>query len=338
MTDALAPIRGAATGIGSHPGTDPREAAAVVVGELAVPYLPELPGRGLGADMIGRSAGILTGIGVDVSSTGYRIGVRPGRVARRIDDLLQRDLDAFEEAYELAGRRGGGTIKVQVAGPLTLAATVELSSGHRAARDRGAMRDIAEALADGVRAHVADLGRRTGAQVIVQVDEPSMAAVVRGTVPALTRLDPICAVPAPDAAELLARVTSGPVPVVVHLCGPIEWDVVRRVPLTGALIDVTRLTEADYEGFGVLAESVEAVGLGVVPATPDSPAGRFGAEQVLRPALRLYDEIGLPRTALSRATITPTCGLAGAAAEQVRPVLELARRTADILEEAPDLR
>ncbi|MDT4918875.1 MAG: hypothetical protein QOH89_3575, partial [Pseudonocardiales bacterium] len=38
---------GAVTGIGSLPGTDPDEAARLVVGELPeLPHLPELPDRG----------------------------------------------------------------------------------------------------------------------------------------------------------------------------------------------------------------------------------------------------------------------------------------------------
>jgi hypothetical protein len=58
---------GAATGVGSMPGTDPREAAATIVGELPLlPHLPELPARGVGADMIGRTAGLLVDIAVEV--------------------------------------------------------------------------------------------------------------------------------------------------------------------------------------------------------------------------------------------------------------------------------
>jgi len=56
---------GTATAIGSLPGTDPLEAARTVAGELPeLPYLPELPARGVGADMIGRTAALL------VDSTG----------------------------------------------------------------------------------------------------------------------------------------------------------------------------------------------------------------------------------------------------------------------------
>ena len=46
-----------ATGIGSLPGTDVREALRMVrdtLGDGHLPYLPELPARGPGADIIGR--------------------------------------------------------------------------------------------------------------------------------------------------------------------------------------------------------------------------------------------------------------------------------------------
>lgn len=332
MSDLLAPLIGGVTGIGSLPGTDPREAAATVVGELEVPFLPELPNRGIGADMIGRGAGLLVDMGFDVSTTGYRIGVPDGRVARLTADLLERDLDAFEEAYEVARRRGGGLVKTQVAGPLTLAAGLELPNGHRVARDRGAMRDVAASLAEGLREHVADLRRRLGADVVLQLDEPSMWSVVNGTVPALTKLDPIRAVPAPEAAELLASVIEAlhdaGAPVLVHLCGRIAWDVVRRVPVDGALLDATRLAVPDYEGFGELAESRTVVGLGLVPTVP----GRRSPADLAAPALRLYDEVGLPRRDLARATVTPVCGSPGSPG--IRPILDACKEIRDVLAES----
>lgn len=58
---------GTATGIGSLPGTDIVEAVKYVFGELpALPHLPELPARGPGADMIGRSAAFLTDLPVEL--------------------------------------------------------------------------------------------------------------------------------------------------------------------------------------------------------------------------------------------------------------------------------
>jgi hypothetical protein len=60
-----------ATGIGSMPGTDPAEAMRVVAGELpAFPHLPELPDRRPGADLMGRTAGLLVDIAVEVTPRG----------------------------------------------------------------------------------------------------------------------------------------------------------------------------------------------------------------------------------------------------------------------------
>ena len=49
-----------ATGMGSMPGTDVVQTCRMVFGELPdLPFLPELPGRGPGADMTGRAAALL---------------------------------------------------------------------------------------------------------------------------------------------------------------------------------------------------------------------------------------------------------------------------------------
>src|SRR5690349_9585641 len=138
-------VRGA-TGIGSLPGTDIDEAARVVVGELPeLPHVPELPARGVGADVIGRTAGLLV-------------------------DLVRGDLDAFDEALERAGAQPE-TVKVQAAGPWTLMSNIELMRGHRVLTDRGAVKEFSESLAEGLRQHAAEVAKRTRAKVVVQLDE-----------------------------------------------------------------------------------------------------------------------------------------------------------------------
>ena len=129
-----------ATGIGSWPGTAPRQAAEVIVGELdRLPYLPELPARGVGADIIGRAGALLVDIALDTVPRGYRIAARPGAVMRRAASLLDEDVDALEEAWEKAGG-GDRAVKVQAPGPITLAAELELPNGHWAITDPGAVR------------------------------------------------------------------------------------------------------------------------------------------------------------------------------------------------------
>ena len=121
-----------------------------------LPYLPELPHRGPGADIIGRSALFLTGMHVDLQPAGWRLVAAQGRDERRGRDFLQRDLDALE----VAAGDYVGPLKLQVAGPWTLAGMLELPRGNRSLSDPGAIRDIAESLADGITAHVADVQRR----------------------------------------------------------------------------------------------------------------------------------------------------------------------------------
>lgn len=148
---------GAATGVGSMPGGDAREAAKTVTGSFEdFPFLPELPARGPGADMIGRTAGLLVELYARVEPSGWRIGDRPGRDTKRARSWLGEDLDALEEftqGYE-------GPLKVQAVGPWTLAATLELRNGESALSDTGACRDLAGSLAEGLRLHLEEMRRR----------------------------------------------------------------------------------------------------------------------------------------------------------------------------------
>src|ERR1700710_3297467 len=93
-----------------------------VVGELPdFAHLPELPARGAGADRIGRSAALLVDVAVDLTPAGWRLVPRPGMDQRRAREFLERDLDAL---HDVAGGYTG-VLKLQAAGPWTLAARLE---------------------------------------------------------------------------------------------------------------------------------------------------------------------------------------------------------------------
>ena len=153
-----------ATGVGSMPGTDPAEALRVVLGELPdLPFLPELPARGPGADMIGRTAALLVDMPVETAPSGWRLTTAGGRDLRRARGFLAHDLDALEETA--VGYQG--PFKISVCGPWTLAATIELASHHPALADPGATRDLTRSLAEGVAAHVAEIAKRLpGARIL----------------------------------------------------------------------------------------------------------------------------------------------------------------------------
>src|ERR1700761_1783468 len=88
----------AASGIGSLPGTAARYSTALVFESVpGLPYLPELPARGPGADMIGRAFAILTELYAQTTPSGWRFAEHPGRETRRAASFLGEDLDALEE-------------------------------------------------------------------------------------------------------------------------------------------------------------------------------------------------------------------------------------------------
>ncbi len=183
------------------PGADPMEAARIIAGELPdFPHLAELPGRGPGADLIGRAAALLVDIPVDVTPRGWRIAEHPGRDLRRARSMLSADLDAMEET--LQGYEG--LVKLQLAGPWTLAATIEQTrSLNPALADPGLVADLAASLAEGAAAHVAEVAKRLPqATLAVQFDEPALPAVIRGSVPTASGLS---RVRAPDEEVLRER-------------------------------------------------------------------------------------------------------------------------------------
>jgi hypothetical protein len=315
------------------PGTDPLEAARTVVGELPeLAALPELPSRGVGADVLGRTAGLLVDLAVEVVPSGYRVTNRPGRDQRRAVDLLRRDLDAWEQAVTEAGAPPS-VVKVQAAGPWTLAGGVELERGHRVLTDQGALRDFAASLAEGLVAHATHVGARTGAPVLVQLDEPTLPAVLGGRVPTPSGYGTVAAVPEPDAQRVLAEVidrlaASTGMPVVVHCCAanpPI--GLLRRAGAGAIALDATGLGAVSGNVADQLGEAWDAgtaLFLGLVPGV--GPTVEPTLRQLARPALDLADRLGFSRRLLAdRAVATPVCGLAGASPAWSRRALALAR-------------
>ncbi len=334
MTERPAFPAGIATGMGSLPGTDPAEAAAVVFGELPdLPHLAELPARGPGADMIGRSAALLVDVPVELAVSGWRLADRPGIDVRRARDFLARDLDALTDAADgYAGR-----LKLQVTGPWTLAAGLELRRGERAVRDPGASRDLAQSLAEGLRLQLAEVRRRVpGAEILVQLDEPSLPAVLAGRIRQASGLGTLRAVAEPDVRSALADVIAGvDAQVLVHCCAPEPpMELFRTAGAAAIAIDLSLLTEADDDTIGTLVEAGTRLVLGVVPGT-DGPLPT-AAELVGAPR-RLWHRLGFrPEDLADTVSLSPSCGLAGASPDHARAVLALVRAAARYLAEPDD--
>ncbi|OBI47292.1 methionine synthase [Mycobacterium kyorinense] len=328
------------SGTGSWPGTSARQAAEVVVGELAgaLAHLVELPARGVGADTIGRAGGLLIDVAIDTVPRGYRITARPGAVTRRAASLLDEDIDALEEAWETAGLRGSGrAVKVQAPGPVTLAAELELANGHRAITDAGAVRDLAASLAEGVAAHRATVSRRLDTPVVVQFDEPSLPAALAGRLAGVTALSPVHPIDEALATTLLdSCAAAAGADVMVHSCAAeLPWKVLLRSGIHAVSVDAATLQAADLDGLAEFVDAGRTVMLGVVAA--EAPTRRPSVEEVAATAVAVIDRLGFARSALrERIGISPACGLAGATPAWARAAVELARNVAEAFVDDPE--
>ena len=319
------------------PGTDPRAATGTIFAELPdFPHLAELPGRGPGADLTGRAAALLVDLPVETAPSGWRFAARPGRDVTRAASLLSRDLDELEEAAQ----GWTGPLKIQVCGPWTMAATIELArSQNPALADPGAVADLTGSLAEGVAAHVAEVRKRVpGATVVLQLDEPSLPTVLAGAVPTASGLNRITEIDDDAAAARLRAVLSAAGgPGLVHCCAPaVPFPVIKAAGADAAGFDLGLLRRGEEDS---LAEAVESgLGLltGVIPFNRlrNQGSGSPAPADAARRISTLWRRIGQPPAAATASVvITPSCGLAGATPAGARQTLAWCAEAARILPE-----
>src|ERR1700677_267761 len=325
------------------PGTDPAEATRVVVGELPdFPSLPELPDRGPGADVVGRTAGLLIDIPVEVTPRGWRLAERPGRDLGRARSMLSSDLDVLAEVLD--GYQG--LVKIQLCGPWTLAAALELPrTMNVAVADPGAVADLTASLAEGAAAYVTEVLKRVpGAKVMVQLDEPSLPAVAEGEVPTASGLSRLAAVAADTLRDVLAQgLATLRGYTVVHCCPTtVPFRIIRAAGPNAVSSDLSQLRRGEEDAVAEAAEAGMGLLTGAVPTLTDGAGGGDGtagvsgvggaragrddrargqgdggrpdeaARETAERVIRFWRRLGLPlATCAEQAVITPGCGLPG---------------------------
>jgi len=350
-----------ASATGSWPGEHPLEAARAVLGELAgagaqgeggagLPFGPELPARGPGADPTGRTAALLVGLHVDLQPAGWRLVDHPGRDAERAASFRTADLDALAEAAD--GYLG--PLKLQVVGPWTLASSVWLPRGERMLVDDGAARDLLASLVEGVRRHAADVRRLVpGAELLVQVDEPELPAVLEGRVPTASGWGRLRAVDGQRARDGLRELTGAlradgvrtalrcTAPSSGQTAGPGgaagAWPLLRTSGADALVVGAPParpLGDAVWEQLAEALESGHDLHLGVLDVPALTAGGDLPPVSALVDAVRgPWGRLGLDAAQLARVVVTTSSGLAGVAPERAVAALARLVQTADALGE-----
>lgn len=343
MADEFAPIRG--TGIGSWPGTDLVEALKISFDEAPeLPFLPELPARGVGSQIVGRGIAVLSGLGADLQPAGWRLTDAPGRDQLRARATLRDDLDQLEEVAQ----DYQGPFKIAIVGPWTLAASVERPRGDRLLADYGARRDLGQSLAEGIGELVGNLGRRLpGLELIVQIDEPALPAVLAGSIPTASGFSKHRKIDVPevsDALELLAtthRKAEGPSDLSadgglprlwLHSCArDVPVQLIMKAGFGGVALDLDQLRSADWDVIGQAMTDGMWLGAGALPTSEPGAGSDPSSDAIAQRVLRAMRTLGLEPDVAGRMIITPACGLAGFDRASAVRALQAVRNAADIV-------
>ncbi len=315
---------GLATGIGSLPHRDPRDAVGAVLARLPeVPFWPQLPRR---TPLEGMTLQYLEGFpalaegGAGAEPTARAAGEAMEEVAEFYERVLSGALEsfslsperaagfyAFEEALDRGAPSALSAVKGHVTGPVTLASSLRDARGREVLHD-DTLREVVGTFVARKAVWQARRLRRFGVPVIVFLDEPVME--VFGS--AYSTLDEE-AVSGLWRPSLEALHDEGAL-VGIHCCGNTDWALLFRSGADIVNFDACgyldrmllypREAEAYLSGGGILA-------WGAVPTSPDARAeteatvaGRV-EEGIRRFAAQGLDEGTLRRQCL----VTPACGM-----------------------------
>jgi methionine synthase II (cobalamin-independent) len=309
--------------------------------EPHLPFLPELPARGPGADMIGRSAVMLVDLPVDLQPSGWRLVDHPGRDHSRARGFRRQDLDVLAEVAE----DYSGLLKLQVTGPWTLASQLWLPRLERVVVDAGAVRDLIGSLAEGVVQHLGEVASLVpGARLVLQVDEPGLGAVLEGSLPTASGFGRLRAVDEAVVVDGLRDVldaarAAGAVTTVIHSCAAgVPVAALARTGADALSLDVAQLRTPGWEQVAEMIEAGTALWAGAVPTSPAVLGGALPRPDAVADAVwKPWKTLGLEVAAAAAVVVTPACGLAGARSPQVAgQILRVARRGAAELAERAD--
>ena len=199
-----------ASGLGDFPGDDLGEAMARVEGELGsphLPFLPHLPALGWRSTPLARTLAVCEGLAFDGASFGWRMVHSGGRGAREsalAQDRLLSDINLLADRVGAQKKRftsnvegSAAVYKIQLVGPLTLAASIYLPGGERAISDAGASRDLLASFLEGLERWAESLREALQAPralIAVQLDESEFQRLMEGTIPTVSGFRSLSAV------------------------------------------------------------------------------------------------------------------------------------------------
>ena len=313
---------GTPSAVGSLPHTDVHAAvddALRLTPEL--PVAPQLPRRHPREGMLAQVLAGVPGVTVDPEGAHVQVDRRrlaAGEAGRPLDPDAWGGTVAFLRRVGELGHEG--PVKVQVTGAVTLG----LALLHGGAKPARAFAVAGAVVRDRVRALLAEAATvAPHVPVVVVLDEPGLAAYPHGGIP-LGADDTIDLLSGSLAAAKTAAMAG------VHCCGPTDWRLVLHAGPDLISMPVEPSVGDDAAGLSTFLDRGGWIAWGAVPT--DRPLGE--REDVHWRALTgLWCDLSRngcdPMLLRTQSILTPACGLAHHAPEQVANVFTLVRRLAE---------
>ncbi len=340
--------RGMATGIGSLPYTEPKEALKLVMEYLPdIPHWPQLPARGSREHFVHQFLRPLVDSGMlafqedrwgfatekedcaECMTCFYTscLSAENGDAECVRAYLPSPDSAAGWHAFMDAIRKGESKnakyVKGQIVGPLTVALELKDQDGVSAYYKENLRDVLIRNLALNARAQAEEMAS-SGHDPIVFVDDPAISACGSRLHLALDRQSIV-----DDLKNIFSAIRSGGGLAGLHACQAIDWSIATDSDVDILSIDVYRFGDslAPYaDRLRSFLEKGGAIAWGVVPTLDDPFKESTDSLWSLLRSLweRLFDRGPDIETVLEQSLITPACGLGLLKIDEARRIYSLA--------------
>ncbi len=331
-----------ASGIGSVPFKDAKEACRVIFGNIeAIPFWPQLPKRAFQENMYAQYAEHLPGVVIDeVNKT---IHVDTTGVAETIEEVYQAYLDNNVEFFKISENFAQGFyefldrlnkvpksvkyVKGHITGPISYALQVTDENKKSIIHDRDLFEVVTKVLAMKARWQVRRM-KKLFPSVIIFIDEPYLVSIGSSYIninreEAFGRLD-----------EVIAAIKSEGALAGLHCCGNTDWPLLLKRDLDILNFDTYNFAKefslygSDIQNF---LNKGSAIAWGIIPSSdaimkenPKALAEKMNA------SMKLLTDRGIGTDGIS-SIITPSCGVGTLDDEMAKKVLETAAEVSRIL-------
>jgi len=313
---------GTPSGVGSLPFSDVAAAADEVLRLTPeLPAAPQLPRRDPREGMLEQVAAGVPGVTVEPESGRLRVDRRrlaSGDDGRPLDREAWGATLAFLRRVAEIGHHG--PVKLQITGPVTLGLAL-VDGGAKPAK---AFPVAGAVVRDRVRALLAEAAAvGPGVPVVLVLDEPGLTAYPHAGFP-LGADDTIDLLSGGLAAAKTAAMAG------VHCCGPTDWRLVLHAGPDLISLPVEAAVGDDATGLSSFLDRGGWIAWGAVPT--DRPLGERD-DVHWRRLTGVWCDLSRngcdPMLLRTQSILTPACGLAHHAPEQVGHVFGLVRRLAE---------